>query len=291
MNQSYRIFTDATADMSPEMTSGLPEFTLIPMEIALGDDQYTYGPGGNITVEDFYARQRQGKFGSTSQINLDTYRRFFEPCLKEGKDILYLCLTSGLSSTLQTARMCANMLLEEYPERKIICMDSFCASIGEGYLLREVLRKQAEGMDLAQLEAWVAANRDSICHWFTVDTFDHLRHGGRVSAAAAVMGTALQIKPLLHVSHEGFLEVAEKPRGQKRAMTSQLARMEKGWQKDVSTTVVIGHGDCMDRAQLLKTLVLEKFPDAQIYIAPIGPVIGAHTGPDMLALVYWGSNR
>lgn len=291
MDHSYRIFTDATADMSPEMAAGLPPFSVIPMEIILGEDHYTYGPGGNITVETFYAEQRNGKFASTSQINPNTYRTYFEPFLKEGKDILYLCLTSGLSSTLQTARMTARMLEEEYPHRKIICLDSFCASIGEGALVCEAARKQAEGLSLEALAAWVEENRNSVCHWFTVDTFEHLRHGGRVSATVAVLGTALQIKPLLHVSPEGFLEVAEKPRGQKRAMACQLSRMEKGWTPDLSPMVVIGHGGCPDKAEELRALVAEKYPQALIHVAPIGPVIGAHTGPDMLALVYWGDNR
>ena len=142
---SYRIFTDATADLCPAMTEGLPPVAVIPMEGELGGAPFTFGPGGDLTIEEFYAGQREGKFASTSQINPAVYRDAFEPCLKGGEDILYLCFSSGLSGTIQTAHLCMNELREEYPERKMLCVDTLCASVGEGLLVREALKKQAEG--------------------------------------------------------------------------------------------------------------------------------------------------
>ena len=130
-----------------------------------------------------------------------------------------------------------------------------------------------------------------MCHWFTVDTFDHLKHGGRVSAASAVVGTMLGIKPLLHVDENGKLAAVEKPRGRKKAMEAQICRMKQGWIAPQSPLVIIGHGDCPDAAEELKQQVQSQFPEADIRIATIGPVIGAHTGPGMLALIYWGNNR
>ena len=143
----------------------------------------------------------------------------------------------------------------------------------------------------ASTAAWVEENRLKICHWFTVDSFDHLKHGGRISAAAAAVGTMLQIKPLLHVDDEGKLRVAEKPRGRKQAIRTQIAHMKEGWTPEMGRLVVIGHGDCPEDAEQLRQAVLREFPDADIRTAYIGPIIGAHTGPGMLALIYWGANR
>lgn len=288
---SYQIVTDATADMCPAMRNDLPQLLVLPMEIMVGEDPFTYGPDGNISAEEFYAKQRSGKFASTSQINPVVYTEYFEKILKRGMDILYLCFSSGLSGSIQNAQIAVSELSEKYPERKLICIDTLCASVGEGFLVREALRKQAEGMELSELAEWVQAHCLEVCHWFTVDTFEHLKHGGRVSAAAAAMGTLLQIKPMLHVDREGRLEVKEKPRGKKRAMAAQLERMKKGWDPSEGRLVVIGHGDDPERAEELKNAVLKAFPEAEVYIAPIGPVIGAHTGPGMLALIFWGTER
>lgn len=287
----YRIFTDATADHSPEMMAGFPEVTVLPMEVILNGKSRVYGPGGDMDVAEFYAALRGGATASTTQIRPDVYFKHFTPCLEAGEDILYLCFTSGMSGTYQTAQMCAQELSESFPERTIRCVDTLCASVGEGFLVREAARKKAEGMGLEKLAQWVEANRLSVCHWFTVDTLEFLRRGGRISTAAAVVGTALQIKPMLHVSEEGKLEVAEKLRGGRRAMLAQLARMKKGWEPSMGKLVVIGHGDSPEKAEELKALVQEAFPDSEIQTAPIGPVIGTHTGPGMLALIFWGSER
>lgn len=287
----YKLFSDVTADVSEELMRGMPEVELVPMQVELGGENYIYGPGGDLTVEHFYAEQRAGKFASTSQINPMVYRECFEKTLKAGEDILYLCFSSGLSSTLQSANLCAQELREEYPERKLIVVDTLCAAVGEAMLVREAARKQQEGLTIEELAAWVEENRLKICHWFTVDSFDHLKHGGRVSAAAAAVGTMLQIKPLLHVDEEGKLHVAEKPRGRKQAIRTQVAHMKEGWTPEMGKLVVIGHGDYPDDVEQLRQAVLKEFPDADIRVAYIGPVIGAHTGPGMLALIYWGTNR
>lgn len=287
----YKLFSDVTADVSEELMRGMPEVELVPMQVELGGENYIYGPGGDLTVEHFYAELRAGKFASTSQINPMVYRECFEKTLKAGEDILYLCFSSGLSSTLQSANLCAQELREEYPERKLIVVDTLCAAVGEAMLVREAARRQQEGLTIEELAAWVEENRLKICHWFTVDSFDHLKHGGRVSAAAAAVGTMLQIKPLLHVDEEGKLRVAEKPRGRKQAIRTQVAHMKEGWTPEMGKLVVIGHGDYPDDVEQLRQAVLKEFPDADIRVAYISPVIGAHTGPGMLALIYWGTNR
>lgn len=288
---SYQIFTDATADYPPACLSGLPTVKVIPMDVEIDDHAYTYGPGGTISVQDFYARQRAGSYASTSQITPHSYFQQFEPVLRAGMDILYLCFSSGMSGTFQTSLLCVKELREDYPERKIFCIDTLCASIGEGLLVWEAAQKQKEGYSLEQLVQWITAHRLDVCHWFTVDVFNHLRHGGRVSSTTAMFGTALQIKPLLHLDDSGKLTVLEKPRGRHQAIQSFVARMEKSWVPVPSNRVIIGHGDCPDVAQLLETAVQRNFPDAVIQIAPIGPIIGAHTGPGMLAISHWGTGR
>ena len=176
---------------------------------------------------------------------------------------------------------------DDLRDRQLRLMDTLRNEVAR----REAARKQQEGLSIDELAAWVEENRLKICHWFTVDSFDHLKHGGRISAAAAAVGTMLQIKPLLHVDDEGKLRVAEKPRGRKQAIRTQIAHMKEGWLPDMGRLVVIGHGDCPEDAEQLRQAVLREFPDADIRTAYIGPIIGAHTGPGMLALIYWGANR
>lgn len=288
---AYKIFTDATADLSGSSMADKSNVTIVPMQMEIGGSEYTYGPNGNISVKEFYQLQRSGNFATTSQINPAVYFEYFEPCLRQGIDIIYLCFSSGMSGTIQSANLCIEELSREYPDRKIVCIDTLCASVGEGLLVYEAARKQEEGFTMDELIDWVTENRLKVCHWFTVDTFDHLRHGGRVSSAAAMVGTALQIKPLLHVDEQGCLQVKEKPRGRKKAISAQLAKMEQGWMPEFEKTVFIGHGDNPEAADQLRQAVSQKFPEAEIHIADIGPIIGAHTGPGMLAVIYWGNNR
>ena len=288
---TYQIITDATADLNDELLSGLPEVRIIPMNVQVNGREYRFGPGGNIDCDEFYAFLRSGPFASTSQINPATYREYFEPILQEGRDLLYLCFSSGLSKTLERARMAIAELQEEYPERTILCLDTLCAAVGEGLFVMEAARKQMQGMDIHSLYNWLEEHRLNLCHWVTVDTFDHLKHGGRVSATSAAMGTLLGIKPLIHVDENGKLVAVGKPRGKKKALEALVSNMEKGWQPEISKQVIIGHGDSLEVARELRDLVAARFPEAEILIAPIGPVIGAHAGPGVMTVFFWGNNH
>lgn len=288
---NYRIFSDATCDLNSGLMQDLPEIVIIPMPVTVGGTDYLYGDGGNLEVNDFYKMLSSGEFASTAAINPDTYTRYFEPCLIAGMDIIYLCFSSGMSSTLQNAMISAGDLREKYPERTITVIDTLCAAPGEGILVMEAAKKQAEGMSYRNLTEWLCDNRLRVCHWFTVDRFDHLLHGGRVTAAEAFAGSVLNIKPMLHVDADGKLSVMAKPRGYKQSIRMQIEYIKQGWQPQISKRVLIGHGDCIDRANLLRDEIAEHLPEADVSIVDIGPVIGAHTGPGMLALLYWGSNR
>lgn len=288
---SYQIITDATADLTEELLTGLPFLEIIPMEVNIGGMTHCYGPGGTITPQKFYELLKDGKFASTTQINPDTYTRCFEKYLKNGMDVLYLCFSSGLSSTICSAEMSIIELQEQYPDRKILCVDTLAAAPGEGLLVRTALEKQSAGMGLEELVRWITEHRLKLCHWVTVDTLTYLHHGGRVSSSSAAMGTLLQIKPVLHMNESGHLEATEKPRGRKKATRLIVKKLEEGWDPLISNTIFIGHGDDLAGAQELQSMVLECYPNADIRIVQIGPVIGAHTGPGVLTVFYWGDNR
>lgn len=288
---TYRIITDATADLNEELLAGLPEVRIIPMHVEVGGKEYLFGPGGNITNEAFYGFLRAGEYATTSQINPEVYREHFEAILKEGMDVLYLCFSSGLSGTIQSALLAMESLKEEYPQRTLLCLDTLCAAVGEGLFVMEAARRQAMGMDIHELYTWLEAHRMNLCHWVTVDTFDHLKHGGRVSSASAAMGTLLGIKPLIHVDENGKLVAMGKPRGQKKALQALLSSMEQGWMPELSRQVIIGHGDSPEVAAELRQMVSQRFPEAEIFVAPIGPIIGAHTGPGVMTVFFWGNHH
>ena len=287
----YRIFTDATADMDNALMPGYSEIEVIPMELELGGQRWSYGPGGSITIPRFYSLLRGGQFASTSQVTPQSCKEAFEPALRMGQDILYLGFSSGMSGCVQSVNISMEELRVRYPSRQLICLDTLCASVGEGFLIREAASRQAAGISMQELVEWIEERRLFVCHWFTVDTFEHLRHGGRVSAVSASVGTMLNVKPMLHVDKTGVLKVAAKPRGRKRAIEALVKQMADGWRPDLGKLVVIGHGDCWEEANTLRGLVGSIFPEAEIIISEIGPIIGAHTGPGMLALIYWGNNR
>ena len=160
---AYRIFTDATADISLSMMDGLPRVEIIPMDVEIGGESYSYGPNGNLNINRFYQMQREGQFATTSQINPMAYMKAFEAALRDGYDVLYICFSSGLSGTINNAQMCATELREKYPLRKIICVDSLCASVGEGFLVREAARMQAKGLSIDELAKWIEDHRLKVC--------------------------------------------------------------------------------------------------------------------------------
>lgn len=288
---SYQIVTDATSDLTPDLLAGLPPLAVVPMPVNIDGEPHSFGPGGDLAADSFYGILRNGSFGSTSMINPVTYMEVFEPILQRGEDLIYLCFSSGLSGTYQGALLCMEELREKYPQRKLCYVDTLSASIGEGQLILGALRQQQAGLSLDALVQWAEAHRLGVCHLFMVDTFEHLRRGGRVSAAVAVAGTALQIKPMLFVDDKGLLEVSEKPRGRKRATQRLLDQFASLYDPQVDGTVFVGHGDCPDEAQALKAAVLALHPKATVHIASVGPVIGSHTGPGILALTFFGKTR
>lgn len=288
---NYVVTTDTSADL-PEQYYREHQMTVMPLSCILDGETYARG-AKELSTAEFYAKMREGKMPTTSQVNPEQAKQIFEPLIKEGKDILHIAFSSGLSGTCGSARIAAEDLMEEYPERKIIVIDSLCASLGQGLLVHKTLEKQKEGLTLEELAAWCEEMKMHIIHSFTVDDLFHLYRGGRVSKAAAVIGTMIQLKPVLHVNNEGKLIPLSKVRSRKKSLQALVAAMEtrQGSFADKNDIVFISHGDCEEDAEYVKTLVEEKLGIHKFIISPVGNVIGAHSGPGTLALFFLGDNR
>ncbi len=289
--REYQLVTDATCDLPASVLEQM-NIGVIPMEFEMAGNVYNHYPDAReMDFHDFYEEIRCGRMPKTSQINRETYFRFFEPILKAGKDILYLVFSSGLSGTYQASVLAAEELEEKYPDQRIICVDSKSASIGEGLLVYAAAVQRDKGLSIDELADWLTRNRNHVCHWFTVDDLNHLRRGGRISSVAAVAGTALGIKPILKVDDEGHLVSAYKVRGRKKAMDTLVEKVEKTAINPKEQVIIIGHADCYEDAKTLKHLLKSKIRVKDTIISYIGPIIGTHTGPGMLALVFFGTER
>ena len=227
----------------------------------------------------------------TSQVTLDGAMKLFEPYVKDGKDVLHLGFSSALSGTLNSMRIGAEMLQEKYPDAKIIVIDTLCACLGEGILLYYALKEKAKGKTIEEVAQWAEENKLHVCHNVTVDDLNHLHRGGRVSKTTAVIGTLVQIKPIIHMDDEGRLQVIGKERGRKKSLNKivdMAVEQSKGWENDI---VMITHGDCIEDAEYVAKLVREKMGINNILINNIGTVIGSHTGPGVVAVFCMGNKR
>ena len=286
--RDYVITVNSTVDLPLEWLEER-NVPVIPLRYTIDGQTYTDMHG--LSAKEFFARRREGKLSTTSQVNPEEAADMLEPYLKEGKDILHLGFSSGLSGTLNSMKVAGEMLSEKYPEAKIIVIDTLCACLGEGLLLHHALKRKAEGMTIDQLSEWVEENKLHICHDVTVDDLNHLHRGGRVSKTTAVIGTLVQIKPIIHMDNAGKLQVIGKERGRKRSLNKivdMAAEQAKGWDNDI---IMITHGDCIEDAEYVARLVREKMGIDNILINNIGTVIGSHTGPGVVAVFCMGSHR
>ena len=285
---SYRIITDSCCDL-PESMYGELDLSMIPLTLNFRGREHTDLSEGFI--KDLYQGMRAGESASTSAVNPDGWANIIEPVLAAGEDALVLAFSSGLSTTYQSAVIAANELQEKYPDRKIFVVDTLCASLGQGLFVWHACKKRDAGLSLEELVAWCEENRLNLCHWFTVDDLMYLKRGGRVSAATALVGTMLQIKPVMHVDNEGHLIKVGTARGRKASINAIVNKMGESALPDVNDTVFICHGDCMDDAQYLAQQVKEKYGVTEVLIYYTGAVIGSHSGPGTLALFYLGEHR
>ncbi|MBE5961767.1 MAG: DegV family protein [Lachnospiraceae bacterium] len=286
----FCIVSDVTLDLTPDVIEEL-DIRVIPMDFHLADTTYTHYPDEReLSTEEFYSRLKAGATSITSQINPVIYENFFTRILESGKDILYISLSSGLSGTYNTARMMAMELEEKYPDRKIYCVDSLCASIGEGLLVYLAAKERQKGKSLDEVRDFTEEYKTKCCHWFTVEDLHHLKRGGRLTSLEAVVGTALRICPVLSVDREGKLVVASKVRGTKKALEYLVKRLEEDGIDTKDQTVIVGHAACREYADALAGMLKERNLVKDVIITKIGPVIGTHTGSGMCALTFVGEN-
>ncbi|MBO5891111.1 MAG: DegV family protein [Oscillospiraceae bacterium] len=285
---NFKIITDSGCDLPKAIADNLG-LTVSPLFVnfrgATNPDSVDDG------IQEMYAGLRAGEPASTSAINPQQWEDAMETVLADGLDVLVLTFSSGLSTTYQSAVIAASELAEKYPRQKIRVVDTLCASLGQGLLVWYACRKQQEGMELDALADWVTENRFRLCHWFTVDDLMYLKRGGRVSAATALVGTMLNIKPVLHVDDEGHLISKAKVRGRKASIEALAAKMGQLALPGENDTVFICHGDCIQDAELLATIVKEKHGVKEAVIGYTGAVIGSHSGPGTLALFFLGKHR
>lgn len=287
----YVIVTDATCDLPAALAEQIG-IDVIPMDFTMSGKVYKhYSDAREMSFHTFYERTKNGEISVTSQINVAAYEKYFGQYLSVGKDVLYIGFSSALSGTYQASKIIAEELNKQYENARVVCVDSRAAALGEGMLVYAAVQKKAEGLSLDQLCEWVIVNRDHACHWFTVDDLNHLKRGGRVSAVSAVVGTALGIKPVLHVDLQGNLIPVSSVRGRKKSLDSLVDHMVETCTNPEDQTIFIGHGDDLEAAEYVKSLVLEKFSVKDIVISDMGPVIGSHTGCGIIALFFFGTNK
>ena len=289
----YVIVTDSSADLSAELVEQL-ELSILPLAFILKGKTYRdYPDRREMPIGAIYTSLREGEMVTTAAVNVAEYQAHLEPILAAGKDVLVLAFSSGLSTTCNSARIAAQELSEAYPERKILVVDTLCASLGQGLLVWYAARMRQSGKSIEEVRDWAEANKLHLCHWFTVDDLHFLKRGGRVSAATAVVGTMLQVKPVLHVDNEGHLINMAKARGRKAALKALVDHMEQTAIDPAGQTVFISHGDCLEDAQFVAQEVSQRFgiPLERIVLNEIGPVIGAHAGPGTVALFFLGKER
>lgn len=287
MNE-FVIVSDSTVDLPKEYLQA-KQVPIISLSYIM--DGGTYEEMDGLSHKEFFEKLRTGSLPTTSQINPEQAREALEPLAKEGKDILYIGFSSGLSGSYNSVRMAAEDLKEEYPDINIITIDSLCACMGEGLLLYKALELKERGMSMKEIVEWVEANKLHICHNVTVDDLNHLHRGGRISRTTAVVGSMIKIKPIIHMSDEGKLVVIGKERGRKKSLISIVDRMEKQMQGYDNDIVMITHGDCIEDAEFVKKQVEERFGIHNVMINGIGSVIGSHTGAGVVAVFFMGDKR
>ena len=284
----FQIITDSCCDFPTPMYGQLG-LTFVPLTVEFRGS--TSDDRNDDTLKDMYAGLRAGEVAKTSAVNPSRWSQAMEEALAAGKDVLVLAFSSGLSTTYQSAVIAAQELAEEYPDRKIQVIDTLCASMGQGLLVWYACKKRDEGLSLDEVAQWVLDNRLHLCHWFTVDDLMYLKRGGRISAATALVGTMLQIKPLLHVDDEGHLINMTKTRGRKAAIDAMVKKAQELGAGYDNSTMFISHGDCLSDAEYLSRQLKEKCGVKDVVISYVGAVIGSHSGPGTLALFFLGSHR
>ena len=291
MTKLFQLITDSSCDLPQSLADEL-DLRVLPLHVTIDGKTYNnYLDGREIAFKDFFDKLRAGSQGTTSAVNPEEFRAEMEPVLAAGLDVLYVGFSSGLSTTYQSGCIAADELREKYPERKILTIDSLGASLGEGLYVYLAAKKQQSGATMDEVADYVRETIPHLCHWFTVNDLMFLKRGGRVDAATALVGTVLQIKPVMHTDDAGTLKNVTKARGRKAALKALAQKLADTAINPAEQTVFICHGDCIEDAEYTAEQIRALTPVKDIIINYVGPVIGAHTGPGVISVFFVGTHR
>lgn len=280
------LIIDSCSDLPATLVEGLG-VEVLSFPYTLGDEERMDDFGRSYPHSVFYSAMRAGEHPTTAQIPRQVFLDTFMAHAAAGEPVLYLGFSSALSGTFDGAWMAREAVLAEYPDAEIRLVDTKAAAVHEGLLVYEAARRWRDGMSLAEVEAWVLAERPRLQAWFVIDDLETLRRGGRLPGAVATAGALLDVKPLLHVTLDGRLELKKSIRGRQKAMRALADLVAERAAEPSAQTIAIAHGDCLEDCERLRGLIRERVEVADVITMEVGPVIGAHTGPGMLAVVFW----
>lgn len=286
---NYVIFTDSSCDLNQDMIN---ERSIYSASLSFrfdGENKEYYN--NEMPIGSFYQKMREGGVAKTAAANSESFATGFKKILSEGKDILYIGFSSGLSTTYNSARIAAEQLKDSYPERKILLVDTLAASAGIALLIDMVMAKKATGATIEEAAEYAESMKLRICHWFTVDDLVYLKRGGRISSTAAFFGNMIGIKPVLHVDNEGHLVNVDKVRGRRTSIMALANKYGQLCDDEGNKKVYISHADCLSEAEELGKIIQERYGAQTALITDVGPVIGAHAGPGTIALFFVGKER
>ena len=286
----YWIVTDSAIDMPKTWIDQQERFKVLDLAYLM-DGQVYVPDGTDESTRAIYQLMREGKKLTTSQVTPGAWAECFREILSGGDDVLAIAFSSGLSGTCAAAMSAAEEVREEFPERKLFVVDSLCASAGEGLLVHYALQNRESGMSVEENAKWTQEHVQNVVHWFTVDDLMHLHRGGRLSATSAIVGTLVRIKPIMNVDENGKLAVREKAAGRKRSIRILADKIKQDIVEPEKQIILISHGDCHDEAQSLADMLKESLPVLDVRLSYVGSVIGAHTGPGVIAVFCMGKDR
>ncbi len=283
--------TDSCSDLTNDFVKAM-DLKIVPLSVEIeGKSYFHYPDERELKIKDFYQMLRNKKIAKTSLVNVGTFLEFFEPYAKSGEEVLYIAFSSALSGTYQSSLVASEELKEQYPNSNIHVVDTLAASMGQGLLIWYADQMRKKGSTIVEIKDWLNKNKLNLCHLFTVDDLGTLKRGGRLSDTQAFLGSLLKIKPILHVSDEGKLVPIKKARGRDFSLESMVALMTDNITEPEKQTIFISHGDCLEEAKKVGSMIKDKFNVKEIIYNTIGPVIGAHSGPGTIAVFFMGNKR
>lgn len=293
--KDYIIISDSTCDLTDEITKE-HNVPIIPLTVIMDKNEFPYSfDQKNINLKDFYQSMREGLVATTAQVNVLDAEKFFRQYLDKGLDVLYICFSSGLSGSFNSARLASENLKSEYPNNEVIVIDSLCASAGEGVLVLQAVQNKKNGMSFHENAKAIENIKLRVSHWFTVETVEYLRRGGRLSNSKAIIAKVLGIKPVLDVDNNGKLQPITKKHGRNQSLNELVTRTVETISYDDEFTTIVCNADCPNEAEKVKVELenayKEKNIKSSVIVTPMGPIIGAHAGPGTVAVFSIGKGR